>query len=639
MAVKYCDQRLYPVYTAVPTWGVAQDGDGTSKSVATPATCSVVFTGIPSTGSIFVLGVALTVTWATSADVCANNLAAAINASTANAVSPDGIAFKGRVYNHLYARGPSAGAPSGTCQIMMRQGTANVNGQVAVTHTLNNVSSPGTINFAGGAGGAWGYLINTANIWAQPLLIAGYGIWCASGPYVGTLDPGDVIKIRAGKILSFGGANYTALIPNMGTQFDPVVFEFDDGTEWPADLPDPKFVITYVNSGNSAFTISHANGSYFDVICKRYADESSNFLMTQPSGSASSSTLRLGFSGPCRWFNVDVDCTGLPETSRGGFSFAPISSVSNRWSEFHDIRIVQPGLQGTGQPIAGGGNGQINGLKVFGGKWEMRNATSAHENGLVTYSGGSTQQFYFENFKFIGFVTGSKLFSPALVNLATGSFCVFKNCELGGITHRGPGLFQGTTISTGPGDRLLLSSTQYGKRDFSVEENGRGFYEWNSYKGFPVLNATLPDGFSKWSIFAQTSYLDNSVKGFSNAFECMNIEKFNSLADGTRVVTIEFLIESTLAWTKRDISFMISYVRPDGTQLVYNSYDLAAGAFDDSTAAWSDLAYNGQTWVRKKLQVSLPLKGSETLSVKARLHSRCLNDAQGIFLDPEVVLS
>lgn len=640
MTVKYLDQGAYDAYALVPTWGVAQDGDGTSKSLATPATCEIVFTGVPSTGVISVLGQTIAVTWATSAANCANLLATAINASTLTALGPAGIIIKSNIRNHLYARGPANGAPANTCQIMMRQGTSAVNGQIAITHTLNNVSSAATINFDGGVGGVWSYLTNNAGIWPQPLSIGGYGVWSATPPFVGSLNVGDIVKIRTDKEIVFPAGNQSVVITNMGSLAEPVIFEFDDGVEWTYGTSFPKFVISTSSTGNSSVVITHNVNTFAIVKCKRYASDSenSNFKIRQTFGSPTLPSVRLGYGGPMRWEYVDIDCEGLPGVGNGGFAFSNVSSSAGKITEFYDIRIIQPGIQSLGQPLVFTGNGQQNYLRVIGGYWKLRNATSTHIGGLMNFAGSSAQQAYFENFSFIGFVPGSRLFAQTTLSPPITSLVVFRNCDLGGITVRGPSMFQSANYSILPGDRSLVSQTQYGNREFSIEESGKGFYEWNASAGFPVLNATLPDGTTKWSIFAQTAY-QTGLMGYFTRIELPRIEKFNSLTDGVRNLTVEFLIESTLAWTKKDLSFNLYYVSPDGMQRVIDTFDINGAAFDSSTADWQNITYNGQTWIKKKIVITADLKGQTPFSIHAKLHTPILNEAQGIFLDPEVTMS
>ncbi len=188
---------------SVATWGECQDGDGTAKTAATPSTAEIVFTGVPSSGSIYVLGVVVTATWATSADNCANLLATAINALTTTAVGPASFTTRSQVRNHLYARGPANGAPAGTCQVMTRQGSADHAGLICFTHTLNNVSSAGTVNFSGGTGGAWGWLMNHAStIWPSAIAQDQYGLWASAFSYTGSVSGGDVVKVRSGKTIA-----------------------------------------------------------------------------------------------------------------------------------------------------------------------------------------------------------------------------------------------------------------------------------------------------------------------------------------------------------------------------------------------------------------------------------------------------
>ena len=162
MANRWCDHgAYYPNTNNTPTtFGLPQEGDGLARAASTAAgTASVIFSAVPAGGSpnITVCGVSFTaalssVTGAASADLSANALAGLINGSTTavggsiNSVS-SATTVSGslpKLQNLVYARGPSAGAPAGTCQIMMRVGSAmlnyaNNNGCCVLVSGLSNV--------------------------------------------------------------------------------------------------------------------------------------------------------------------------------------------------------------------------------------------------------------------------------------------------------------------------------------------------------------------------------------------------------------------------------------------------------------------------------------------------------------------
>lgn len=186
MADYYCDHGAYPTYAAVPTWGVPQDGDGTSTGVAaSSATCSIDLTSASaSSGNTFsVMGAAFSCVAsgatnnqfnAGSGATLAANLAAAINrAGNTNYVTAQAAGWPTpKPQDAMYAR--STGA---TLEIMTRAGSATYNGLTACTH-VSFTGWPGNPTWSGGSGGAWGYLFNGANhgtLWPSALASGGYG--------------------------------------------------------------------------------------------------------------------------------------------------------------------------------------------------------------------------------------------------------------------------------------------------------------------------------------------------------------------------------------------------------------------------------------------------------------------------------
>lgn len=655
MATRYCDHGLYPAYAAIPSWGVAEDGDGTSAAVAVPATAEVVFTGNPSSGSIAVLGATLSPGWGGGADACANALAATINAATNSASSPAGITRKSQLRCHVYARGPANGAPAGTCQIMMRQGTAAVNGQIAVTHTLTNVSSPGTIYFSGGAGGAWGYVFNnSAVIWPNSLVIASYGIWAAQLPYCGDLLPGDVVEVRAGKtIVLAGGTSQSWTMAALGSRTAPVVFRIDDGTVWPADGAAP--VLKFVKNGitNNAYTAvwGHAAATFAHIKGRKYSNGQRSLVWEAGAALGSNiPTLRLSVGGPVRFDYLDMVALGTVDAAPG-----PQSSVmtqidgsvqpSNPGDQtlLFGCRQKQPG----NAPSAGGyslvsdSNSNNRKVRLVDHTFELTAPTQAWSAGAMSFfHSGAAHRYEFLGCKFVGFVSGSALLY-ANANVAADSAATFLNCSLGGITNWGP---HSTGQASGTGGRGTQISSHVGTRDFCYEVLGQLFVEWQASKGRPTLNAVLPDGVTPWSIFG-TPTVNTAMTGRTAPADMPALSKILPpaavLAEAPRTLTVNCLMESTLAWTAADLSLLLTYTNAVGELCVIDTYDSAGGAVSTSTAAWSATSWNGQTWLKRQFQVTTPdaVKAESELSVVVRMHGQVANNTQGIILDPEVVVA
>ena len=620
MATKYCDHGAYGAYAATPTWGAAQDGDGTAIGVGTPSTAEVVFTGIASTGVISVLGQAITFTRVTDADTCANNLATAINASTAVAAGPASFTVKSQVRNHLYARGPASGAPAGTCQIMTRQASAGHAGLIAVTHTLNNVSSPATVNFSGGTGGCFGYFINPTALWASAVAISGYGLISAVMPFTHTIAQGDVVVIRSGKtILYANDTSFSVITQAMGSLALPVTYLIDDSTVW-ADGPAPVFTISVTSTFNTIHSHASAATTFLNICGVQYASGQRNFVWDlKSSNSDSIEILAIKAQGSCRYKNIDFLGKAKVALEFAGNSARKLTLENCRivWARQHGMAYVS----------------NTNGAAVaLIGCDFVQTEPTALQTSIVGVGGSASGNVTLIGCRFIGFVTGSQLCN---LRMAEAFTVIFQSCDFGNVSVRTSSL--STLGASDSRDFSYLAGTSAtGNGDFFFETT-QGFYEWQTSKGYPTLNARLADSLTAWSIYAAPSNQSSNLSSTS-PFALPCITKINTLASGARTLTVEFLIESVLGWTKNEISASATYMSNSGLQTVSN-FDGTGSALEASSAAWTSTTYNGQTWLKRKFSIALPdlLTGCE-VSVQIRLHKFAANNTLGVFVDPEIVL-
>lgn len=650
MAEKYCDHGAYGAYAAVPTWGQAQDGDGTAKAVGTPATASVVFTGVPSSGVIAVLGQTITFTRATSADVCANNLATAINASTAVATGPASFTQLSQVRNHVYARGPAAGAPAGTCQIMTRQASATHAGLICATHTLNNVSSPATISFAGGTGGCWGYLFNeVSTVWASAIALAGYGLWAAAGPFAGALSPGDKVRVRSGKTLTAptGTSSFMPSIPAMGSSAAPVLFEIDDATVWPEDGPEP--VLVWQKTSASGYTLgffSVSNDAFAQIRARTYSSGVKGFRIQQfGTTNLVSSSVAIRTPSPIVFEGVELAAPGTTaETSCNvTIGLGSTNVLAGRTPTFKSCRLVVPGNP---DPMFFGSGTN------YSQQFEMIDCEVRSTAPLVPHTGladasliasASERRYLFDSVRFVGFVPGSRFFTAALTSSGVQSV-IFKNCEMGGV-RLGPALLTSTAREYAPGTRGVFAASQYGTRDFVIEQTGLLFAEWRFGASRPTLNARLNDGITPWSVFAVPSVTAGNVSRLNPAVLprlSKVIPASGDLPEAARTLTLNFLLESSLAsWTRSDVSMLVEYMGADGVPRVIDTYSADAEALTVGTDAWSATSWNGQTWLKRSLTVVTPsaVQAGSEVSIFPRIHSVVSNETIGGIFDPEVLVS
>lgn len=636
---------------SVPVWGSAQDGDGTASTAGTPSTASIVFTGAPTTGSIAVCGVTLSPTWGASATTAADALAAAINASTTTITGPATFTTFSQLRNHIYARGPSTGAAAGTCELMTRQAAAHTG--TAITHTLNNVSSGGTITFSGGTGGCWGYLLNpVVTAWKSGVAVGGYGVWAAAVPYCGSMAAGDIVKVRSGKTITLAtNASVTWTMAAMGSAGSPVRFDIDDSTIW-SDGADPVLKITEVHTSNSTKTWSHLATTFAHVSAKQYAGGQRNLVLEATGYGPTTINTSLYYGGPVQFENVDLYCPGTPTASPGPQSSCSaqfngaISSTAGASAILKNCRIVQPG-----QAPSAGQYGLIyqslNGntrVEMIGCEFLLTAPSTAWTHTTSPFNATSPQRILLDSCVFTGFVSGSRLVSTSVAACAAAQSLYARNCTFGGVTVLGPTYMQlgSSDLETGAG---VYAISQYGSREFAMDRSGKFYAEWNASKGRPTLSARLHDGTTPWSIYVTTTATAANIGRHSPA-ELPRIGKAipsNALlTEGTRTFRINFLLESNLSWTKQDISLLIDYIGTDDVPRTLDTYDAAAGALStDATSTWSATTWNGQTWNPKYFSVTTPVsvKAGTEVGIYVRIHTTCSADTRGVIIDPEIVIT
>lgn len=644
----------------VPIWGVAQDGDGEAKGAATPAVASVTFTGVPTAGVISVLGVNVFPTWATDANTCANNLAANINAATATAVGPASLVVKSQIRNHLYARGPANGAPAGTCQIMTRQGSAAHNGLIAVTHTLNNVSSPATVTFSGGASGAWGWLYGFVPMWPGSMSQFSYGIWSTGGSFCGTLAAGDIVNMRAGRSLvgytfTGDGTAYPSFMPSIGTDAAPVTYVIDDGTVWPEDGPEPVLQVHMMGQAQTRMRIVNPGMSAIHVKARRYSDTKYGLELRITNNTYTPSYAPLTFVAVearailegvhYRMESGTLVMSGNMGTVYGVAGDSPSQHRACRLTAYSQDRLVSQG--GYGQ------NGNPFLFDFVDSIFDCGVASTAPHTGLFAWYGSDNEALFstFDACRFLNFVTGSRLFPSGNISGTTASQnfkAHFRNCDFGGITVLGPKLGGSVAYRSTAGSRGVPNGfsaySSHGKQDWFIDTVW-GWAAWISTRNFPTLNARLRDGVSPWSMQVIPSQIDansSKIKGF----ETPRIAQINSLPSGVRTLTLEFGLEQSLVWNKSDISVLVEYVDTDGRIRTVDTYDPSGGALSTSSAAWTNASgaqftYSeaGVLYFNKyKLVVATPTAIAEGAEIGAIVYVRrsVPDSTKMIFIDPSL---
>jgi hypothetical protein len=654
MATRWCDHGAYAAYAAIPTWGVPQEGDGLAKAVAAAASIAAIsFSAPPTSGVITVFGVTITLTSVlsqASANVAADNLATSINAMQ-TVVAASVSSSTPQLRNLVYARGPSAGAPAGTCQIMTRVGAVSLNHPNAnclITTTFNNVSSSaGSHQFSGGVSGCYGYWYNnTAVIWPQAIVGMGYGLFSSTlQPLAGVPEAGDYVKIRSNKTLTLYGAIVANIsIKSNGTALNPVIYDFDDGTEWPADGFEPLFVMLPIVNVGGAFTVGSSTGINI-VKGKRYTNGNSVIFRQAGNGTLNTGlTINIAaMPGRMEYWTFDWATSGTGGLILAGSSQAVLSQQSY-WlgCEFAHAR--------NSSFIALGSN--AFGVTLDRCIFNNSGSVGANIVGIISSNTTTTGLFYLIAPVFTGFIVGSQLLSVGpLVSTSASSLLniVLKDPTWGNVSARGPYLAASTFPIFISRMHTMFASGSVGAQEM-VLDTKQGFMEWNASRAQPTLNAKLRDGVTpmSWRFVPTTNAASVS---FMVPFELPQLVRINELPTAQRTFTFEFCIEQSLSFHNGNIWPFIEYTLADGSVYTIDGYDPTNSALTPSTAAWSNLVGGQVTYVdggtiyhnRFKRVITTPAGKNPALGceivVTWRIAGSAANLTQGGFIDPEYTLS
>lgn len=631
---------------AIPTWGVAQEGDGTASTLATPATISVdmnawTFTSGSSTFSVMgctALTVGAGVNSATNAQYSATNatmvanLAAAINLATANTVNLPAGWTATQVRNTVYAR-----ATGTVLELMTRAGSASYNTLVALAFT--NVTGSSAQSWSSGVGGCWGWVFNSnGTIWPSSVSNGGYGLWAATQPFAGALVAGDVVYLR-GKVMGvLTTAGVTATAPAMGTRAAPIRFKVDDGTVWPADGSTPKLTVRCdglggTNHANINFTSS---ATFASIAGSSYSDGSYGLNALTLNANAG---VVFGAGGP-------VVVSGF--AFNGLASFARVGANGSIGSTNGVQSVFRSGVISS---LAG--NSFVSQSTTNPSRLEFSDVTfdatgsAAASSGVFNWSNQAVAcPATFVGCRLTNFVIGSTL----LTGLVQGSSGVirFENCDYGNVSNRGPFL-PALAVQSGRNDPIVYAVTSVsrkGARDFFIDVN-TGHAGWNSSRSQPYCAAVLDDGTTGWSIMAVPT-INASLLSEASPFDVPRLSRINSLADGQRTITLRFVAATAFTPDKRTVSMRVQYEAVDGSTVSLDTYDPDAAAMSTDTTTWSNesggfVTYvNGGTVNHNKYKLELttpsgkPIKSGSEIGVLVSLRRASATLAETYFFDPEV---
>lgn len=644
MAEAYVDQGAYASNLgATPTWGVPQEGDGSATTAAANASVgSILFNAVPTTGAFTICGVSPSVTGvlsAASVDAAANALASNINATTTTVAAA--VAYgTPQLRNLVYARGPSGGAPAGTCEIMMRVGSTTLNhasnSNVAMSHTFDG-TAPTITQFIGGTGGCWGWAWSTAALGVSGSIAAvGYGLMLTnpmvvySGFAWGSTDK---VVIRTGRNLTLSSA-----VPGTAGTRTPsyLNYVFDDGTTWVGDSPSSKLTISMAAGGGGLWYI--ATGSRFLTYTARQLGGLTFNLATAGSGSFS-----IGYDSNGNYWGLAFRKVAFVETGTSGSLLRVGLSMPGYSSRFSIALIeclwdmsssVRTNLLAAVCGIVS--SNAANASYTFIGN-DIRFNLSGVGGTALTYpwltNTSSTQSLdviFRGNKVSIGQPQLLNVFSTTVVP-AAGSRVLIENNRGAGMPFGSVGLMSTSAI----GDTAYLAYDHLDVGGGVKYETRKGYAEWAP--GMPYMSAQAADGtYWSWVIYwtNQTAIIHY---GLPYSTPAMRIQ--SRLATAARSWTLELLCDATAITNLPNKAFVeIEYVNASGDSVC----DVVTAALSASSASWGNVSnapYNA--WTPKKITgtTSDQVKLNSVMNFRIVAFEPSEAGASTYAIDPEVGLT
>jgi hypothetical protein len=675
MVRRWVDHGIYAAYAAIPPaaqWGIPQDGDGLAKGASTAsAVAQIKFSAVPgvSGGSITIFGATLasiaTLGAAADADSAAEALATAINASTVLVpvdVTPNIVATPATAYVQLrslvYARGPkTAGnpAPAGTCQIMTRVGSVNLNytanvKNMIVTSAVTNISSTlADQQFKGGLSGCYGYLFTVATMWPQSVGAYQYGLWANVNSMGFPVQPGDIVSVRSNKSIPANGPNTSTSAPELGAYNNLVTYVYDDGTEWPEDGPEPVLRIAVTNLSSAAIWAWYS-GAYVYHKGTRYSGGQRNVVFELTSGGDYASAMSVQMSAGSR-----IDCFdwyGLGYAT----PYLNVQAIGNQgaWhaADLYDCRFSWP-FSKTGNRFALINSNTVHRVNFHGGVMEQRGAIQA-QDAIFGMSTNNTARLVFTGTEFKGFATGSRLMATG-ATWAIGTH-IFQNCKFAdGINDPGPNWRSAINALVGFNNQFgqgnVIISNSGGKQE-TIVDSVQGLVGWWPSGGYPTLNARLRDGTPYSYRIAPNVTATTSAPSYA-----LETPRFATRTNASaNTVTLNLLMEKSMGWTTSEVAMTVLYEDADGAP--HEETNWAAPGFGQAltpnAAAWTKLASdpadsairvsyaNDTIWLNRyemKLKTRFPIRVGSDVIVSVRTMTPAARAEQQLFIDPYPLLT
>lgn len=662
------------------TWGLPLEGDGLARN---PSTAAAVVTidmssAVAAAGNTFLVAGAVLTCVASGAganqfnagsnSTLVANLVAAINrAANTVTVAPaaDGW-YPHKVQDAVFARANPTNTKQ--LQIMTRAGSAVYNGNTNFQVTYTGITGlAGPYQFAGGVSGCWGIFINPVTAWPSSLNPYFYGVAGSILPLAGTRKAGDRIvcrshsKLAGSTVVGFDPDRSGHLSTWEGTSTEAVVFDFDDGTVWPEDGADPVFRLTVtpnrynnIKFGSIGMNLVHWKG-------KRYASGQRNCVLEFALGGTDNFVGNL-VSGSASVFD-NVDIVSLDSTTVVGVVVQQGTLSGLVRSIFRGCRVLWQKQGNRPMFDMSASSYSTSFIEGYDLTLELVKADDV-QNGVLQLMGANTGQSVrtlIDGLNLVGFVQGSTL-TPSTTTSNGVSNAILKNVNPGGVSNLGPS-FKDWTISdqkTTFGDVGVFISSKIGKGLLSMD-TAQGYIGWVPLQAPPCLNARLKDGTTAWSLRVAPSAKVGNITLLNPLMINCGTKRVNTA--GKKKVTINFLMEKSMAWSAKDIAAILVYEDANGVarsqdNIIFNDNPALApapssnwirpsgtSAMDiDPDDGLSRPTYVDQTGTRYynhfriQITTNYPVAANGDIDCTLRISRNVDSSVQQIFIDPDLVI-
>jgi len=634
MADYYLDHGRY-TYSATPTWGVAQEGDGTGAGGATPATVS-----IPLSAYTAAAGATIAIGGATLTCVASGAGNNQFNAGSGTTLIDNIVTAINRATNTVTVTAAASGWPTPLLQnavfarrnnnnleIMTRAGSAtyNANSTWKVVTTGFTGGPQIDLTFAGGAGGAWGWFFNTSVIWPSGIAIGAYTALKASSLLAGPAPTdADIVWMRARNQtceVNITSASYTVSSNNQAS------FVLDDGALWPGDGGN-TFTISVTGSPGGARALKISGVLYiaakqreklvFSNTCNGPAEgrltlsgngvhrRFENVLFLNSSANHARDPIIIGVSGlntsvfvsNCVFRNFKTNTFLVPLSFENGDSSSTNNSVvlDGCLFDFPNYVGITPNLA---PPITAGSNRIL--------MMKRCNVVSAVGVQIVGSVGSTGNMYVFEDMSGVNITNNAGIF----------------------------GQFIGQDVEL---TRARVIQQNIGENRAFRYETHNILIEWVPDAGYPTLAAQLPNG-TPWSYSILWGQVPRSV-----ALSALKLSR-TIVSSSITQAKVEILLPNSIqaSVNKGHLMMEVSYFNATGQQVVDRSAStqlIETGALGAGSTSWTYNAFPDYTPKSLSTTLSQAPKVGSDLQVELWLMKPSPGGGTArIFVCPELVLS